>query len=186
MAQEIIPAKGHVEVVDTAINATCITGGMTAGKHCSVCNEVLVAQKEIPATGEHNYGEWAVTKEATVEAEGEESRNCTVCNAVERRSVEKLPFEETVTEEATTEKPADETVTYEETTAEKLPPEETDTKEVITEKPVVETSTDSQTDTEQQTEATTSGCQGSIGMGIFAMLSFVSAFAVVLLKKREE
>ena len=40
----------------------------------------------IPATG-HDFGEWTVTKEATCEAEGEESRSCSKCDAKETRAV---------------------------------------------------------------------------------------------------
>ncbi len=46
-----VPALGHTEVVDAAVAAKCTETGLTEGSHCSVCNEVLVAQKEIPATG---------------------------------------------------------------------------------------------------------------------------------------
>ncbi|MBQ2446376.1 MAG: phosphodiester glycosidase family protein, partial [Oscillospiraceae bacterium] len=38
-------AKGHTEVTDKAIPATCTTPGKTEGKHCSVCNTVLVKQE---------------------------------------------------------------------------------------------------------------------------------------------
>lgn len=41
-------AVGHTEVVDPGTPATCTEPGMTEGKHCSVCSEVLVAQEVIP------------------------------------------------------------------------------------------------------------------------------------------
>ncbi len=60
-----VPALGHTEVVDAAVAATCTETGLTEGKHCSVCDKVLVAQEEVPALG-HNY------------VDGE----CTVCHDV--------------------------------------------------------------------------------------------------------
>ena len=44
-------ALGHTEVVDAAVEATCTEAGKTEGKHCSVCNEVLVAQESVAALG---------------------------------------------------------------------------------------------------------------------------------------
>ena len=45
----VIAALGHKEVEDAAVAPTCTTTGKTAGKHCSVCNTVLVAQTEVAA-----------------------------------------------------------------------------------------------------------------------------------------
>ena len=63
---DYVNAKGHTEVVDPAVAATCEKTGLTEGKHCSVCNEVLVAQKETPKT-EHKF----------------ENGKCAVCGAAD-------------------------------------------------------------------------------------------------------
>ena len=44
----------HNIVNDAAVSPTCTSAGMTAGSHCSYCNEVFTAQTIIPAIG-HNY-----------------------------------------------------------------------------------------------------------------------------------
>ncbi|MDO4379884.1 MAG: hypothetical protein Q4D20_03305 [Clostridia bacterium] len=51
---ETVPALGHTEVIDKAVSATCTSTGLTEGKHCSVCGEVLLAQTVIPAIGHKN------------------------------------------------------------------------------------------------------------------------------------
>lgn len=45
---------GHIVVVDKAVDPTCEEKGLTEGKHCSKCGEVLLEQEEIPALG-HDY-----------------------------------------------------------------------------------------------------------------------------------
>lgn len=41
----------HTEVVEKAVEPTCTETGLTEGKHCSVCNAVLVEQEVVPALG---------------------------------------------------------------------------------------------------------------------------------------
>ena len=76
-----IPAKGHTEVIDAAVEATCTEPGKTEGKHCSVCNVVLVAQEDIPAKGHTEVTDAAV--EATCTTPGKtEGKHCSTCNEV--------------------------------------------------------------------------------------------------------
>jgi len=67
---ELKAALGHTEVVDAAVAPTCTATGKTEGKHCSVCNEVLVAQTVVDALG-HKPGAAATCTTA---------QTCTVCN----------------------------------------------------------------------------------------------------------
>ena len=77
---EIIPATGHTEVEDAAVAATCTTAGKTAGSHCAVCNAVIKAQEEIPATG-HSWSEW-------ISDGKQEKSTCSVCGQKKYRSTE--------------------------------------------------------------------------------------------------
>lgn len=66
----------HTEVIDEAVAPTCVRPGLSEGKHCALCGEILVAQQELPATGQHTnaQGDW--------EADGETHwRICNVCGA---------------------------------------------------------------------------------------------------------
>lgn len=44
---ETTPAKGHTIVTDKGVTPTCTQSGLTEGKHCSVCNEVIRKQKKL-------------------------------------------------------------------------------------------------------------------------------------------
>ena len=47
-------ALGHTEAINDAVEPSCTRIGWTEGKYCSVCNEVLVEQREVSMT-DHNY-----------------------------------------------------------------------------------------------------------------------------------
>ena len=74
-------ATGHKVVVDQGKKATCTEDGLTEGKHCSVCNEVIKKQEVIPATGHKVVVDQA--KEATCTNIGlTEGIHCSICNKI--------------------------------------------------------------------------------------------------------
>ena len=99
---EVIPATGHhdddkdgkcdgcgkdmqevcdhenTEVVGKK-DPTCGKPGYTGDTVCKDCGKVLEKGEEIPATGNHVWGEGVVTKKATCTEAGEKTYTCTVC-----------------------------------------------------------------------------------------------------------
>ena len=73
--QDTVVPGGHVEEVLPAKAVTCTEDGLTEGKKCSRCKEVLVAQEVIEAKG-HVYGDWKVVKESTITEEGVREKVC--------------------------------------------------------------------------------------------------------------
>ncbi len=75
---EETPALGHTEEVISGKSATCTETGLTEGKKCSVCNEILVAQSEISALGHKE--ETIAGKPATCTESGiSDGIKCSVC-----------------------------------------------------------------------------------------------------------
>ena len=82
---DTVAATGHTEVTDAAVPVTCTEAGKTEGKHCSVCNETIVEQTEIPALG-HEFKDYVYNNDATTAADGTETATCTRgCGATDTR-----------------------------------------------------------------------------------------------------
>ena len=68
----------HTEVTLKAVKATCTKSGKTAGKKCSVCDKIIVAQQTVAALG-HKEKVKVITT-ATTQANGKISTVCETCN----------------------------------------------------------------------------------------------------------
>ncbi|MDO5138152.1 MAG: BspA family leucine-rich repeat surface protein [Oscillospiraceae bacterium] len=102
METRIIPRLDHVHVPEktSAKAATCEESGNIEYWTCTGCglifsdknceNNINIEDTVVPATG-HNWGEWTVTKEATEEEEGIETRHCSNDSShTETRPIPKL------------------------------------------------------------------------------------------------
>ncbi|MDO4379569.1 MAG: hypothetical protein Q4D20_01725 [Clostridia bacterium] len=83
----------HTEEIIPAVDATCTTTGLTEGKKCSVCGEILVAQKEVPMTGHTEATREENRVEASCGADGSYDlvTYCTVCETVLKTEKETIP-----------------------------------------------------------------------------------------------
>ena len=93
----VIPAKGHTEVIDKAVAPTCTETGLTEGKHCSVCNEVIVAQEVEPALG-HSFTNYVSNNDATCTKDGTKTAKCDRCEVTDTKADEgsKKPHTEVI------------------------------------------------------------------------------------------
>ena len=76
-------------VIDDAVPATCEMNGLTEGKHCGFCGEVIVQQKIIKARG-HEWNRGVIIKQPTVQKEGIKRVTCSICHKNREEVLPKL------------------------------------------------------------------------------------------------
>ena len=86
-----IDAQGHSEVIDAAVKATCQQTGLTEGKHCSICQIVLIPQTAT-ALADHTYGPWITVSHPNEHENGEKVRFCNLCGQEQYERIENNPF----------------------------------------------------------------------------------------------
>ena len=83
------PTHVHVIVVDEAVEPTCTKAGLTEGKHCSACGDVLLEQIEIPAL-KHNYTSTLVAP--TAKENGYTEHVCSRCGYTRKDIIKTVDF----------------------------------------------------------------------------------------------
>ncbi len=71
----------HSVVIDEAVAPTCTKTGLTQGKHCSVCNKILVKQNTVAALGHTGVVDAAVAPTCT-KTGLTQGKHCSVCNKI--------------------------------------------------------------------------------------------------------
>lgn len=115
---ELIHIEGKA-VKENEVPATCTKdGSYDLVVYCTDCGVELSRETKVIKAKGHQWGEWKVTKEATFDEEGEETRECS-CGEKETRSIPKLTKPED-------DKPGkDDTTTDDDTTDEETSSDET-------------------------------------------------------------
>ena len=82
-----VNALGHTEVIDKEKAPNCTEFGLTEGKHCSVCNEILVVQEIVSATG-HTVSGWSLVDSSVSVNDRIFEGTCVKCSELKQISLE--------------------------------------------------------------------------------------------------
>ncbi len=83
LAQQVLPIKGHSEVVIKGYDSTCTNTGLTNGIRCIECQNILVAQEIIPTKPHTDVLDEAVAPTCTSTGLTD-GTHCGVCGAITR------------------------------------------------------------------------------------------------------
>ncbi|MBQ6872696.1 MAG: fibronectin type III domain-containing protein [Clostridia bacterium] len=72
----------HCLAVSHGTSVSCVTGGLTDGIYCEVCNRIVVPQTVIPATGRHTVVYDAAEAPDCINEGKTSGAHCSVCEAV--------------------------------------------------------------------------------------------------------
>ena len=78
----------HVTEIVGAKESTCTTAGYSGDEVCKHCHAVIKIGHKL-ALAQHQWGEWKTTTPASCTHEGEETRQCSVCQETETRKLKK-------------------------------------------------------------------------------------------------
>ena len=83
---EMLDIVAHTEITDAAVAPTCTETGLTEGSHCSVCGDIIMAQKEV-ALIDHTWDSGKVTKEPALNVDGVKTYTCSGCGGTKTEAI---------------------------------------------------------------------------------------------------
>ncbi len=89
--ETISTEHAHTEVLLEARSPTCKEAGLTEGKQCSECGEILVEQAVIPIS-DHTFGDWIVDRQPEPAVTGNRYRTCSLCDHIDSETLEALRY----------------------------------------------------------------------------------------------